>query len=91
MSFHVISAAFYGIKWVHVINNLPDPTSNSWVKSLLEAGKRISSKPVKKKDIINTEMLRRLCDIYSNTDDILDIRDLTMIVLGFAGFLRFSK
>lgn len=91
VSFHVISAAFYGIKWVHVINNLPDPTSNSWVKSLLEAGKRISSKPVKKKDIINTEMLRRLCDIYSNTDDILDIRDLTMIVLGFAGFLRFSE
>ena len=44
-----------------------------------------------KKDIINTEMLRRLCDIYSNTDDILDIRDLTMIVLGFAGFLRFSE
>ena len=40
VSFYVISAAFCGIKWFHVTNNLPDPTLNHWVKSLLEASKR---------------------------------------------------
>lgn len=58
---------------------------------MLESGKRISSKSVKKTDIINIEMLKLLCDIYSNTDDILHIRDLIMFVLEFAGFFRFSE
>ena len=91
VSFHVISAAFYGIKWFHTMNNLPDPTQNNWVKSLLEAGKRLNSVPVKKKDTINSEHLKHLCDMFKSTDDILHLRDLTMIVLGYAGFLRFSE
>ena len=48
-SFNVNSAAFYSIKWVHEINDLSDPTSNSWVRSLLEAGKRLNSQPIQKK------------------------------------------
>ena len=70
-SFHVISTAFYSIKWLHEINNLPDPTSNGWVKSLLEAGKRLNSIPVKKEDTINTEMLISLCDLFHETNDVL--------------------
>lgn len=91
VSFHVMSAAFYGIKWFHVTNDLPDPTLNSWVKSLLEAGKRINSVPVKKKDTISSDMLKDLCDIFKSSDDVLHLRDLTMILLGYAGFLRFSE
>ena len=91
VSFHVISAAFYSIKWFHVMNDLSDPTLNSWVKSLLEAGKRMNSVPVKKKDTINSEMLKDLCDMFSSTDDVLHLRDLTMILLGYAGFLRFNE
>ena len=70
MSFHVKSAAFYSIKWFHVMNDLPDPTLNNWVKSLLEAGKMMNSVPVKKKDTIYSEMLIDLCDIFSSTDDV---------------------
>lgn len=91
VSFHVISAAFYSIKWAHVINDLSDPTSNNIVKSLLEAGKRLNSNPTKKKDTIDTDMLKILCDKYIDTDDVLHLRDLTMILLGYAGFLRFSE
>lgn len=91
VSFHVISAAFYAIKWFHVTNDFPDPTLNNWVKSLLEAGKRLSSVPVKKKDTITSEMLIALCDLFKNTDDVLHLRDLTMILLGYAGFLRFLE
>ena len=90
-SFHVISTAFYSIKWLHEINNLPDPTSNGWVKSLLEAGKRLNSIPVKKKDTVNTGMLISLCDLFHETNDVLHLRDLSMILLGYAGFLRFNE
>ena len=98
VSFHVISAAFESIlKWFYVMNDLPDPTLNNWVKSLLEAGKKMNSVPIKKKDTIkskrkamNSEMLKDLCDMFSNADDVLHVRDLTMILLGYAGFLRFN-
>ncbi|MCG7875781.1 MAG: tyrosine-type recombinase/integrase [Candidatus Thiodiazotropha endolucinida] len=90
-SFHVISAAFYSIKWVHEINCFSDPTSNGWVKSLLEAGKRLNSNPIKKKDTVDSEMLISLCDKFRDTSDVLYLRDITMILLGYAGFLRFSE
>lgn len=91
VSCSVISAAFYSIKWIHNINNFPDPTENSFVKNLLEAAKRLRSAPVKKKDIIDTDLLQKLCDSYKNSDDLADLRDLSMILLGYAGFLRFSE
>ena len=75
MSFHVISAAFYGIMWFHVTNDLPDPTLNSWVKSLLEAGKRLYSIPIKKKDTISSDTLKALCDMFTHTEDVLHLRD----------------
>ena len=36
VSYSVISAVFYAIKWVHNINNYVDPTENGFVKGLLE-------------------------------------------------------
>ena len=41
--------AVYGIKWAHEINGLPDPTTNTFVSSVLEASKRIAVKPNEKK------------------------------------------
>ena len=90
-SFNVISAAFYSIKWVHEINDLSDPTSNSRVRSLLEAGKRLNSHPIQKKDTIDTEILITLCDMFRETTDVLHLKDLTMILLGYAGFYDSTK
>ena len=91
VSFSVISAAFYAIKWAHSVNDLQDPTENTFVKNLLEAGKRLRSVPVKKKDVVNTEMLQNLCDLFKGSIDLIDIRDLAMILIGYAGFLRFNE
>ncbi|MEW8546456.1 MAG: tyrosine-type recombinase/integrase [Candidatus Thiodiazotropha sp.] len=91
VSYNVLSASLYSIKWVHSISGLTDPTTNSLVRSLMEAGKRLRSAPVKKKDTINSDMLKQLCDMYRDSDDILHVRDITMIVLAYAGFLRFSE
>ena len=36
-------------------------------------------------------MLITLCNLFLNSHDILVIRDLTMILLSYAGFLRFDE
>ncbi|VDI20041.1 Hypothetical predicted protein [Mytilus galloprovincialis] len=45
---HPISNAVYGIKWAHEINGLNDPTSNTFVTSILEASKRVAPKKDRK-------------------------------------------
>ena len=44
-----VQAAVYGIKWAHTVRGIVDPTSNHYVKSLLESAKRQNSTPVQKK------------------------------------------
>lgn len=90
-TFHPIQNAVYGIKWAHEVNGLNDPTINSYVTSILDASKRIAPKKKQKKDPITTDVLIELCDYYKNSSDLLIIRDLTMMLLSFAGFLRFDE
>lgn len=42
-------------------------------------------------DVIATEHLIQLCDMYVSSTDIIVLRDLTMILLSYAGFLRFDE
>ena len=86
VSFHVISAVLYGIKWFHVTNDLLDPTLNSWVKSLL-----VKFCTYIKERYYKLGYIEALCDMYKHTEDVLHLRDLTMILLGYAGFLRFNE
>lgn len=90
-SYHVINSAFYAIKWLHNINDSIDPTENSIVKNILECGKRRNSKPIQKKDVIDSNILIELCDRYYDSTDVIDLRDLSMILLCYSGFLRYSE
>ena len=87
----MISSSLYAIKWLHRINDYEDPTVNPTVSMLVESAKRLNSKPVVKKDIISTEHLVNSCDLYADSQDVIVLRDLTMILLGFSGFLRFNE
>lgn len=90
-SYHVVVSCKYAIKWFHDLCGFPDPTCNSFVINLVESAKRnCISKPVKK-DPISVEILQQLCNSYLSSNDLLVIRDLAMILLGFAGFLRFDE
>ena len=73
------------------MNGLGDPTENGFVKDLNESAKRLRSSKVIKKDAINTEMLKELCDLFKANSDLMTLRDLSMILIGFAGFLRFDE
>ena len=87
----VVSASIYAIKWFHHMNDYVDPTDNRLVTMLLESAKRTNSKPVVKRDVLNVEHLIELCNMFSDSSDVIVLRDLTMILLGFAGFLRFNE
>ncbi|KAK3103157.1 hypothetical protein FSP39_016878 [Pinctada imbricata] len=90
-SSHVINHAIYAIKWAHDLNGMADPTNNSYVRSLQEAAKRIATPKVVRKDPVSTELLISLCDLHANSNDLLIVRDLCMILFSFAGFLRFDE
>ena len=87
----VISTATYSLKWAHSINGFGDPTENGFVKNLNESAKRLRSTKVITRDAINKEMLIELCDSFKANSDLLILRDLSMILIGFAGFLRFDE
>lgn len=87
----VVNAAVYSIKWAHGLHGFIDPTDNPFVKSLLESVKRLNGRPIIKKDPVHCEDLIALCSIYDTSTDLLCVRDLTMILLCFSGFLRFDE
>ena len=90
-TFHPINNALYAIKWAHDINGLYDPTQNNFASSIQEAARRIAHKKVVQKEPVTADMLINLCEKFVNSDDLLVVRDLTMILICFAGFLRFDE
>lgn len=90
-SYSVISSAIYAIKWIHSIHGLADPTDSSFVKHLCDAAKRLRSKPKNKKDVVDSTMLIDLCTLMEKDMSLTNVRDLAMILLCYAGFLRYNE
>lgn len=90
-SSHVVNHAIYSLKWAHELHGFADPTSNSYVKCLQEAAKRIATPKVTRKDPVSSDILIRLCNLYIESTDVLIVRDLAMILLSFAAFLRYDE
>ncbi|XP_062611724.1 uncharacterized protein LOC134273549 [Saccostrea cucullata] len=88
---HPVNVAVYAIKWAHECAGLPDPTKNSYVSSLQEAARRKASRAVQKKEPITKDVLIELCDKFIDENYLLIVRNLTMILFCFAGFLRFDE
>uniref|UniRef100_K1QMW3 Integrase/recombinase xerD-like protein n=1 Tax=Magallana gigas TaxID=29159 RepID=K1QMW3_MAGGI len=88
---HPVNNDVYAIKWAHECAGFTDPTKNSYVTSLQEAAKRKASRAINKKEPISKDVLIELCDKYIDDSDLLIVRNLTMILFCFAGFLRFDE
>ena len=73
------------------MNSFSDPTEDSFIQSLQGSAKRLNGKPVNKKDHVTSHMIIELCSEFKDSDDLMIVRDLAMIVLSFAGFLRFDE
>ena len=92
VSSSVLEAYFYSISWYHSFAQVQNPCSDEFLDLILEGGKRILSKPLNKKEPINTEILSKLVDFYtSDENNLLRLRTCVLCLLGFSGFLRFSE
>nr|XP_022336293.1 uncharacterized protein LOC111132768 [Crassostrea virginica] len=87
-SYSTVNNAIYSIKWMHEISGYSDPTENSFVKSLQESSKRLTGRPVRRKDPIDRQMLQNLCGLYTDSKDVLTLRNLSMILIGFCWFFE---
>ncbi|XP_060558663.1 uncharacterized protein LOC132718966 [Ruditapes philippinarum] len=88
-----VDDAFYGVKWAHDLAGCSiNPCHSNLTKSVREAAHRILGHAVSKKEPITPEMLHKLVSMYSNdANDLYRLRSITMCLLGYAGFFRFSE
>ena len=90
-SYSKIKNIFYAINWIHKMNNLPNPCKNNQVRLMKEAAKRLVSRAKVKKLPIKHYHLLKIARNNRNKKDLKKQRTITMILLGYAGFLRFQE
>lgn len=62
-----------------------------FIQNLIEASTRKSKSKINKKEPVTAEHLTILCSAHADSRELVMIRDLTMITLGFVGFLKFNE
>ena len=91
-SYAKFKQVYHGVKWAHNILGLRDPLKSPLLIALSNAAKRTLSKPVCKKEPIKPWHLQKLVKLFGgNNASLLDLRLLTMCLVEFAGFFRFSE
>ena len=85
-----LDAYHYAIDWKHQLTLLSNPCEDRIVKMTLERSKRILSVPVKKKEPMTVDILRKIVTFYS-TLSLKVLRICTLCILGFSGFFRYSE
>lgn len=90
-SYAVITSFVYSIKWIHNLYNYPDPTGSAQIKDLLSCSKRKPSTSRGKKEVVSSNDIKLLFEKYKSSTDCKVVRDLSMIVIAFSGFLRYDE
>ena len=68
-----------------------DPTEHPLVRQVLEGAKRMLAHKVGKKEPITPNILKALVDKFGKEATLSDIRTLTICLLGYSGFFRYSE
>lgn len=94
-SYAVLSLAFSALKWVHNIiphGPLGNPVDTTLSRNIIEASKRLFSRPINKKEPVTPDMIHRICLVFARVDSNLkDLRSALLFVLGFHGLFRISE
>ena len=86
----VIDSAFYGIKWAHSMAGIPSPTDNPIVEATRSASKRLlGTAIVNRKEPVSSSVIHDIIS-RSNLDNPVELRNITLYILSFAGFFRFD-
>ena len=91
VSASVIETVYSALKWVHDIAGVVNPMTNPFVKTVVEGAKRENAKPVVKKMPISKDVLMACCEKYATCNELPIRRDISIALLLFAGFFRFSE
>ena len=86
-----VNMAVYSISWAHEIAGLEDPCKSNLVKQIKQGVIRQVSKPVVSKEPLSPVDIKRIVQVYGSSQNLLDLRFVTMCLLGYAGFLRFDE
>lgn len=88
----VFRSASCGISWANKLYGFPDPCQDPLVKNILEAGARISAKPVVKKEPITPEMITSICSKYASPSaNLSSLRIADLFITAYCAFLRFDE
>ncbi|CAG2228960.1 unnamed protein product [Mytilus edulis] len=88
----VLLAHFYSSKWYHDFSLVYNPCEDKLIQMMIEGAKRILSKPVLKKEPITADHLQKIVDkIGSDRAHLPNVRICAMMLVGYAGFLRYSE
>ena len=91
VSVALLDSYFYTINWKHNLSLLNNPCEDKLAKMTLEGSKRILAAPVKRKEPVTVDMLRKIINLYSSNLNLKSVRLCTLFLLGFSGFLRYSE
>ena len=88
----VLRSASCGISWANRLYGFPDPCHDPLVKNILEAGARMSAKPVVKKEPITPEMISSICLKYASPSaNLSSLRIAALFITAYCAFLRFDE
>ena len=80
------------ISWAHQLAVVEDPADHPFVKQILAGAKRILAHKTTKKEPITPEILHRMyAKFVTPSAELPIIRTMTICLLGYAGFFRFSE
>ena len=84
-----LASAVCALSWKHGIHGYPDPCSNRVVKTVMQAAKHSLARPKDRKLPVSKPLLERLHRELSNSS-LQDLQTLIIIVLGYAGMMRWD-
>ena len=87
-----IDQALYGIAWAHDLSSCTNPCNSRFVHLARNAAYRTVGRPIVKKEPVLPSHLDELVKRFGHSNAKLDdLRVVTMCLLAYAGFLRFSE
>jgi integrase len=89
-SFSSINLALSAISWAHNLAGLPSPTKDILVGEIVSGIKRQLAKPISPKEPLLPCHIQKIFDTVDYTS-FTDVRNSTIIVLGYYALLRFDE
>ena len=85
-----VTAALCSISWFHSVNGFPDPSANPMVRNVSQAARRITAQPKNRKLPVSRQQVRAMARELSKSGTLKDLQTLTLVVIAYAGLLRWD-